>query len=54
MIVNVNGAVKERLILKHASLVSKVNIPVKDLPAGAYITKVQIGKWSASKKIIKK
>ncbi len=52
-IVNVNGAVKERLILKHASPVSKVNVPVKELPAGAYIIKVQIGKWSFSKKIIK-
>ncbi len=52
-IVNVNGAVKERLILNHASPVSKVNIPVKELPAGTYFIKVQIGKWSVSKKIIK-
>ena len=52
-VINANGAVKKQLILKHASPVSNVNIPVSELPAGAYIIKVQIGKWSVSKKIIK-
>ncbi|MDQ6843401.1 MAG: PKD domain-containing protein, partial [Bacteroidota bacterium] len=52
-IINANGAVKRDIELKHASPVSKVRIPVNELPAGIYIIKVQVGNWSSSKKFIK-
>lgn len=52
-IINVNGALQKELILKHVSPVTKISIPMKELPPGVYIIKVQLGKWSASKKIVK-
>ncbi len=52
-VISTNGAVLKQMVLNHTSPVSNINIPVSELPAGVYIIKVQIGSWSASKKIIK-
>ena len=52
-IINANGAIKKQFTLNHSSPVSTIDIPVNDLPSGTYIIKVQIDKWSVSKKIIK-
>ncbi len=52
-VINANGAIEKQLMLKHAAPVSRIDIPMGKLPAGAYIIKVQIGNWSVSKKIIK-
>lgn len=52
-IVNLTGMIVKQYKLSKALPVSKLNLSVSELPTGTYFVKVQIGKWSDIRKLIK-
>lgn len=52
-IVNMAGMIVKQYKLSKALPVSQLNLSVSELPTGTYFVKVQIGKWSDTRKLIK-
>ena len=52
-VVNLAGVIIKQYKLSKGTTVSQVNLSVGELPTGTYMVKVQIGKWTDSRKMIK-
>ncbi|MEP7253091.1 MAG: PKD domain-containing protein [Ginsengibacter sp.] len=50
---NINGSLIKEIIVSQVSSGTTVNVPMRELPQGTYLLKVQAGKWSETRKIIK-
>jgi endoglucanase len=53
-VVNLAGIVVKQYKFAKESAVSQVNLSVGELPSGTYLIKLQIGKWTETKKLFKK
>lgn len=52
-IINESGAISKSFRFTKNQMISQLNIPVNDLPAGTYLLKVQMKGWQDVKKLIK-